>query len=74
MTDIKTLKDYTTEELHRELLGRLKCQFNQPGCTKTAEDWIIKPFNYQKDPACLPCKWKILEVAKEAIAKRKPKQ
>jgi hypothetical protein len=67
----ETLKNYSTEELHRELLGRLNCQFKRPGCTKTAEDWIIKPFNYQKDPACLPCKWKVVEEVAESKKKRK---
>ncbi|MCE8169298.1 MAG: hypothetical protein I3273_04205 [Candidatus Moeniiplasma glomeromycotorum] len=69
----KELKEYSTEELHQELLSRLKCQFNRPGCNKTAEDWIIKPFNYQKDPSYLSCKWKIVKEVEESIKRKKLK-
>jgi hypothetical protein len=73
ITPKQILKDFETEAIHRELLGRLKCEFNRPGCTKTAEDYIIKPFNYQQDPACLPCKWKVIEEVEESIKAKKLK-
>lgn len=62
-----SLSQFITEELHREILGRLKCEFNRPGCIRVAEDWIIKPFNYQKNPACLPCKLKIIKEVKKTL-------
>ncbi|MEG7978924.1 MAG: hypothetical protein NY202_03305 [Mollicutes bacterium UO1] len=70
----KELKDYTAEELHRELLSRKQCQFKRAGCSKVAEDWLIKPFNYQKHLVCLPCKWQILEQVKAEIEQKKAKK
>ena len=53
----KELKNYTNEELEKELLGQKKCQFSKTdNCNEWAETVLIKPFNYQKDPICYNCK------------------
>jgi endonuclease III len=56
------LKQFTTQELETELLNRQKCQFGRLTCTGVAEDYIIKPFNYQRNPTCFNCKLDILSL------------
>ena len=70
---MNNLTNYTPEQLKNELLNREKCQFNKPGCTKTAELWGIKKlgsWEIQRNPICLPCaEW--IEEALEAQRKAK---
>jgi hypothetical protein len=59
------LQNFSTPELEAELLSRQKCHFNRLTCTKKAEDYLIKPFNYQKNPTCFNCKQDILSLLKK---------
>lgn len=66
MTDprLNQLNQFTTAELEQELLSRQKCYFSRLTCTQQAEDYLIQPLNYQKNPTCFNCKQDILSLLK----------
>jgi len=64
MNKLTKLNQFTTQELEAELLKRQKCHFGRLTCTQKAEDYLIKPLNYQRDPTCFNCKQDILSFLK----------
>jgi hypothetical protein len=55
---MKELRNYTNEELEKELLSRKNYQFNKEGCTKKAELYWAKKvgcWEIQRNPICLSC-------------------